>query len=207
MRKTKNFKKGAFLNFMKKFISDSGGNGVRSGNGASGGNGAGHLSSATSRVVIAALLLAMEVILTRFCSISTPIVRIGFGFLPIAMLAILLGPWWAAATYALGDFIGAVLIPTGQYFPGFTLTAFLSGLLFGLILHKKTVTYRRALLASCLVVLLCDLLLNTYWLTILMGDAFWVLLPTRIIKAALMIPVETLLIPLTWNRVLSKIKL
>ena len=186
---------------MKKFILNTSADGGR------GGNCGGCPTSATSRVVTAALLLAMEIVLTRFCSISTPIVRIGFGFLPIAMLGILLGPWWAAVTYALGDFIGAILFPTGQFFPGFTLTAFLSGLVFGLVLHKKTVTYRRALLASCLVVLLFDLVLNTYWLTLLMGNAFWMLLPTRIVKAALMIPVETVLIPFAWNRVLSKIKI
>lgn len=163
--------------------------------------------SATSRVVMIALLLAMEIVLTRFCSISTPIVRIGFGFLPIAITGILFGPLWAAATYALGDLIGAVMFPIGSYFPGFTVTAFLSGLVFGLILHNKPVTWKRALAASCLVVLLLDLCLNTYWLSILMDRAYLVLLPTRILKAAVMIPIETLLIVLVWNRIILKIKL
>lgn len=195
-----------FMEDNKKPILNTGAS-SRGGNGVGCGNGVGSASSATSRIVIAALLLATEIVLTRFCSISTPIVRIGFGFLPIAMLGALLGPWWAAAIYALGDFIGAILFPTGQYFPGFTLTAFLSGMVFGLVLHKKAVTYKRAFVTSCLVVLPFDLFLNTYWLTLLMGNAFWVLLPTRILKAILMIPVETFLIPLAYNRVISRIKL
>ena len=48
--------------------------------------------SATSRLVIMAFLIAMEIILTRFCSINTPILRIGFGFLPVAMMGIM---FWA----------------------------------------------------------------------------------------------------------------
>ena len=42
-----------------------------------------------------AFLIALEIILTRFLSINTPIVRIGFGFLPVAMAGILFGPLWA----------------------------------------------------------------------------------------------------------------
>ena len=51
--------------------------------------------SATSRLVIMAFLIAMEIILTRFCSINTPILRIGFGFLPVAMMGIMFGPVWS----------------------------------------------------------------------------------------------------------------
>ena len=162
-------------------------------------------NNATTRLIVVALLLALEIILTRFCSISTPILRIGFGFLPIAMIGILYGPLWAGATYALGDFLGAVLFPIGPYFPGFTFTAMLSGLVFGLVLYKHPVTWKRALLASCMVVLALDLVLNTFWLSVLYGDAFIALLPTRIIKVAFAIPVETMLITLVWGRILSKV--
>ncbi|MEI3502102.1 MAG: folate family ECF transporter S component [Anaerovoracaceae bacterium] len=61
--------------------------------------------SATSRLVIMAFLIAMEIILTRFCSINTPILRIGFGFLPVAMMGIMFGPVWAAAGYAMEIFL------------------------------------------------------------------------------------------------------
>ncbi|MBO4725770.1 MAG: folate family ECF transporter S component [Firmicutes bacterium] len=161
-------------------------------------------NSNTARLVTIALLMAMEIILTRFLSISTPILRLGFGFLPIAVIGILYGPLWAGTAYALGDIIGALLFPIGDYFPGFTLTAFLSGFVFGLVLHGHEVTWKRSLLASCIVVLAFDLVLNTLWLSILYGNAFIVLLPTRIIKVAFAIPVETVLIKLVWDRVLAK---
>ena len=46
----------------------------------------------TADLVIMAFLIALEIVLTRFCSINTPILRIGFGFLPVAMLGIMYGP-------------------------------------------------------------------------------------------------------------------
>ncbi len=161
-------------------------------------------NSNTVRLVTIALMIAMEIILTRFLSINTPILRLGFGFLPIAVTGILYGPLWAGGAYAIGDILGANLFPTGDFFPGFTLTAFLSGLIFGFFLHGHEVTWKRSLLASCTVVLLCDLLLNTLWLSILYGNAFIVLLPTRILKVAFAIPVETVLIKLTYDRVLAR---
>lgn len=158
----------------------------------------------TSRLVMMGLLMAMEIILTRFLSINTPILRLGFGFLPISILGILYGPLWAGLTYALGDILGANLFPTGDFFPGFTLSAFLTGMVFGSILYGHEVTWKRSFLASTIVVLFIDLCLNTYWLSILMGKGFIVLLPTRIMKVAFSIPAETILIKLVWDKAFVK---
>ena len=163
--------------------------------------------SATSRLVIMAFLIAMEIILTRFCSINTPILRIGFGFLPVAMMGIMFGPVWAAAGYAIGDLLGMLIFPSGAYFPGFTLTAFLTGLVFGLFLHNREITWKRVLPASLIIILGCNLILDTLWLSILMGDGFIALLPTRIFKCAVMLPIHLILIPLVWNRIVSRIPL
>lgn len=163
--------------------------------------------SATSRLVIMAFLIAMEIILTRFCSINTPVLRIGFGFLPVAMMGIMFGSVWAAAGYAIGDLMGMLIFPSGAYFPGFTLTAFLTGLIFGLFLHNREITWKRVLPASLIILLGCNLLLDTLWLSILMGDGFIALLPTRIFKCAVMLPIHLILIPLIWNRIVSRIPL
>ena len=41
-----------------------------------------------STIVTVALLVALDVILTRFLSIQTQFLRIGFGFLPVAVAGI-----------------------------------------------------------------------------------------------------------------------
>ena len=81
------------------------------------------------------MLTAIEIVLSRFCSISAWNIKISLSFLPVAAAAMLCGAAPAVAVAALGDFVGAILFPIGAYFPGFTLTAALTGALFGLLLH------------------------------------------------------------------------
>ena len=151
-----------------------------------------HLS--TEMIVIIGFMIALEIVLSKLVSINISFLRIGFGFLPIAILAILYGPLWSGIAYAIGDVIGGFLFPTGAFFPGFTVTAFATGVIFGLVLYKKKVTIARAVIASALVCILCNLLLNTYWLTFIIGKGFKVLLASRAIKELVAIPVMALLI-------------
>lgn len=148
----------------------------------------------TETLVITAFMIALSVVLSKLVSINMSFLRIGFGFLPIAMLAILYGPWVAAIGYGVADLIGAWLLPTGTFFPGFTVSAVLTGLIFGFCLYQKEVTITRALIASALVCLGVNLLLNTYWLTFIIGKGFKVLLASRAVKEVVAIPVMALLI-------------
>ncbi|MDD4844183.1 MAG: folate family ECF transporter S component, partial [Anaerotignum sp.] len=141
--------------------------------------------SNTHRLVIMALLVAISVILSRFLSISAWNLKIGFAFVPIALAGMLLGPVPAGIVAALADFLGATLFPIGQYFPGFTLTAFLNGILLGVILYKKA-DMKNIVTASVLTQILGSLLLNTLWISILYGTPFWALMPTRILQTCVM---------------------
>ncbi|QOX65605.1 folate family ECF transporter S component [Anoxybacterium hadale] len=161
----------------------------------------------TSRLITIAFFIALEIILTRFLSINTPFLRIGFGFLPVAMLGILYGPLWAGAAYAVGDLLGIMMFPSGAFFPGFTISAFLTGLTFGFFLYNKPVTWKRVLMASSVVCLLINMCLDTLWLYILMDNAVIALIPARIFKSVVMLAIQVTLIPMVWNRLLSKIKL
>ena len=158
----------------------------------------------TSQLVVMAFLIALEIILTRFLSFQLPIARIGFGFLPVAITAIMFGPVWSGLCYMIGDILGMILFPTAGYFPGFTLSAFLTGLLYGVLLHNKEINYARCF-ATAFVVLTCiTLFLNTYWLHIITGKGFLVILPTRVAEALLMLIVQTITIPVVWNKIFAK---
>jgi len=159
----------------------------------------------TKSLIVIAFLIALEIILTRFLSINTPILRIGFGFLPVAITGILYGPLWAGLAYTLGDVLGMLLFPAGPYFPGFTLTAFLTGLVYGYFLHSKPITWKRALIPVAIVTIILNLGLDTYWLYILMDQAVVSLLPARLLKCAIMLPIQLILIQAVWHRLLSKI--
>lgn len=159
----------------------------------------------TTRLIVIALLVALEIILTRFLSINTPFLRIGFGFLPIAMIGILYGPLWAGASYALGDILGMLIFPSGPFFPGFTISAFLTGLVYGMFLHRKPVSRKRVLMASGIVCILINLCLDTLWLYILMGQGVLPLIPARITKAAVMLAIQVIVIPIVWKKLFSKL--
>ncbi len=154
----------------------------------------------TQKLVIIALLIAMEVILTRFLSIQTPFVRIGFGFLPIAIIGIMYGPIAAGGAYALGDLLGATLFPSGKFFPGFTLSAFLTGLVYGFFLKNRGDDFLRIVIAGLFVVCI-RVGLDTLWLSMLMGQSYMVLLPVRLLKGLIDIPLQIILIPLLWKKI------
>lgn len=147
-------------------------------------------------IVHVAILIALEIVLSRFLSISTSIVKIGFSFVPIAICAMMYGPVWAGITGVMADFIGASLFPIGAYFPGFTLSAALTGIVFGLFLYKRKGNWAQLAGAVAINCIFISLLLSTYWLTILWGDSFLVLLPTRIVQNLIMIPIQFIVLRL-----------
>lgn len=162
--------------------------------------------TSTQRLIMVAFFITLEVVFTRMLSINLPFLRIGFGFLPIAMVGIMFGPLWSGLAYTVGDVIGLLLFPpTAPPHPGFTLTAFLTGLVFGLVLYKKEVTMKRTAVASFIVVIGLNLFLDTFWLTSLLGQGYLALLPARIIKCAAAIPLQTILIPLIWNKMFKRV--
>lgn len=146
-------------------------------------------------LVAMATLVAMEIVLSRMLSYSVWDMKIGFAFLPVVIAAIVLGPVRAAIVAALADFLGATLFPIGAYFPGFTLTAALVGLLYGLFLHKEQ-PFWKILVSVSIHQLILSLLLNTYWISVLYDSPFSPLLATRLLQCAVMIPVELVVIGL-----------
>ena len=92
----------------------------------------------TKRVALAGVFIALSIIFTRFLSHTFPIagmpaLRLSFGDLPLIISGITLGPVYGAFTGVLADLLGYPLNPLGAYFPGFTLSAALSGFLPGLM--------------------------------------------------------------------------
>ena len=155
-------------------------------------------------LVCVALLIALDVILTRFLSIQTQFLRIGFGFLPIAIAGMAFGPVWGGICGGVGDILGMIIYPSGAYFPGFTLTACLTGIIFGIFLFRKY-NIIRLIGAAAFVCVILNLLLDTLWLDIMYGSGYLALLPARAVKCFLNIPIYTVIIEVIWNRGISRI--
>jgi ECF transporter S component (folate family) len=107
-------------------------------------------------------------------------------FIPVVIAARRFGIVGGVAVYGIGDFLGAIIFPSGgAFFPGFTLTAVVAGLIYGLFLGKKSGVVRIAF-SVILSQLICTLLMNSYWLSTLMGSEFSAMFLSRIPQALIM---------------------
>lgn len=153
-------------------------------------------SPVTVRVLcIAAMLMALEIVLARFCSINTPYIRIGFSFIPMALCGMLLGPVWGGVCYGAADILGAALFSTGV-FPGIVLARILSGVIFGLFLHREKLRFFPHILGAALCEqIFCSLGLTTLALALSAGTSYWAMLLTRLPQAAVMIVILLAVLP------------
>ena len=158
-------------------------------------------------MVMAAFLTALSIVLTRFLSFILPIaglptVRVGFGRVPIVISGLLFGPMLGGLTGAAADLIGVLINPMGTYHPGFTISAILDGLIPGLIAIYfkanprlgKNFTMTRIFVVELVLTILNSIILNTLWLTQLLGRGYLVLLPARVINAVINLPIQTIII-------------
>ena len=143
----------------------------------------------TRTLTTLAMLIAIEVILSRFLSVNAWNIKIGFGFIPVVIAAVLYGPLAGGIVGALSDFIGALLFPIGTYFPGFTLSSFLMGVVFGLFLYKKQ-SWLQGLAAVGINQFILGLFLNTFWISVLYGSPYVPLLATRVFQCILLTAVQ-----------------
>ena len=89
-------------------------------------------------VTTLSMLIAVALVLNLFATVQiTDSLRLGFGFIATAIMGMLYGPVCAALSAGLVDILQFFLKPMGEFFPGYTLTAMLGGLLYGLFLYKK----------------------------------------------------------------------
>ncbi|MDI6600395.1 MAG: folate family ECF transporter S component [Thermoanaerobacteraceae bacterium] len=161
-----------------------------------------HALSAKS-IAYAGLFIALSIVLTRTMSFMITVggiqgVRIGLGGMPIILSGIVLGPGLGALVGAASDVIGYILFPNGPYFPGFTLTAALSGALPAILLRfidrKRSFPLIKILIVIAISDIITSIFLDTYWLVIMYHKAIAVLLPPRITARVIMIPVNSYLI-------------
>jgi ECF transporter S component (folate family) len=152
------------------------------------------------KIIIASLLLASTIVLSRILSIRTPILTIGFSFVPIMLSGIILGPKYTIFISTLADIIGALLFPIGSFFYGFTITAFLTGLVYGIFLYNKDEFKLdkkfiiKSIIAILIVTIILNGVLNTIWIKMTVKDASKIIIVPRVIKQLIMIPVKFLVL-------------
>ena len=149
----------------------------------------------TQTITTVGLLLAIQMVLSSYGVIEvTDSLKISLAHLSLAPTAILFGPAAAGLQGGLSDLLGYMLKPSGPYFPGFTLTAALLGVIYGIMLYKTERKLWQIIAARVLVCLLLNITLNTVFLTMLYGPSRLATLPLRIVKNLIQLPIDCILL-------------
>lgn len=157
----------------------------------------------TKTLVLASFFVGINIVLSRMGAIMlfNNSVRLSFGNVPLILSGLLLGPAAGLMTGVVSDVLGFLINSHGGAFhPGFTLSAGLTGLIPGLLMvwslrhGRSRYSLTNVIAANVLVYLLVSVLLNTLWLTHLLGTGFWVLLPARVASHGIVTVINTGLI-------------
>ena len=127
----------------------------------------------------------------------TPDIKIGFSFLASELAYLLFGPVVGMFYGGAADILKYFVKPVGPFFPGYTLDAMLSGLIYGMFLYKKPIKLWRIAVARAVVVVFVNTLLAAYWRHVTGGNAYSVLLTTMGTKNLIMFPINTAMFYLT----------
>ena len=153
------------------------------------------------QMVVLGVLTGLAVLLSYVFAIQTPFIRVTFGFLPIALAGALYGPWKGGLVAALSDFIGTACLGTSIFFPGFLVSGFLTGFIYGKFFYRRRVTFPYVCIPFFLVMVFIHLGLNILWLTLYYDKAASAIFMGRLIKNIVCFPMEVTLFMVLYRQV------
>ena len=144
-------------------------------------------------ITLMAMFAAIAIILGMFSIEIGNFIRIGFSSIPNGLVSYLLGPTVGGIFAGTLDVLKYIIKPTGAFFLPLTLVTILAGILYGVMYYKKSITLPRVLVTKFIVMLICNVILNTLCLAVLYGEGFLVLLPARALKNLIMWPIDSVI--------------
>ena len=145
----------------------------------------------TKQLVLLALLMAIQVIISFFYIPVFDNLRIYFTYFVMILVAIIFNSGVAIFYAIIEDLIAFFIYPTGPFFIGYTLSAALSMLIYSLFLNKR-VSITRILLAKLSVNIIVNVLLGSLWSMILYSKAYLFYLGASIVKNTALLPLEVI---------------
>lgn len=144
-------------------------------------------------LVITALLIAIGIILGQFSIQLTETTKIGISFIATQMTANLFGPVVGGIMGGVADILKFIIKPTGPFLIGYTISAILGPMIYGVMLYKKPISFWRILLSKVVVAIFINLLLGTFWSYHYFGAAFWAAIPAKLIQQVIQVPVQSVI--------------
>ena len=141
-------------------------------------------------VTVCAMLGAIAIVLGSLSIELGSTLRIGFSGIPNEIVHMLFGPVVGSVFAGAMDILKYLIKPTGAIFSGLYFDRHACRPDLRQFYYKKELSFWRVLAAHVVVAIICNVILNTWCLSILYGKAFSVLLPARLVKNAIMCPID-----------------
>lgn len=161
----------------------------------------------TREIVGLAILIVLNILFADVLAIPIAGMQFDFGFISAAAMGMVFGANKSALASGISDIIGALILPHGTFFVGFTISAICGGYICGKFLHSKPISIKRSIILSVTLCLVVDLLLNSTWLYFFFMNKppFIPFITSRLIKLAILIPVQTVVLYALTKKLLPKI--
>ena len=141
------------------------------------------------------LVCAMAIVLESFpVYILGPSLKIYFSFVVVSLGCAYYGPVVGMIAGGIIDSVGFLLAGYGEpYFPGYLVTAVLSGLIYGVLLYKRRPTLLRIIAVRLIINYGSNVLLGSVWKAMLYGKGYVYYTTSGFIKNTTMLPIEVFL--------------
>ena len=143
--------------------------------------------------VMTALLIAVGIILGQFSIQLTETTKIGISFIATQMTANLFGPVVGGIMGGVADILKFIIKPTGPFLIGYTISAILGPMIYGIMLYKKPISFWRIFLSKTVVAIFINLLLGTFWSYHYFGAAFWAAIPAKLLQQVIQVPIQSVI--------------
>ena len=152
-------------------------------------------------LTLAGIITAASIVLESFpIYLLGTSLKIYFSFLVISLGCYVYGPAVGILVGFANDTLGFLISSFGEpYFPGYLITAMLSGLIYGTLLYRQRVTVLRLVVVRLIINYGSNVLLGSVWKAMLYGKGYYYYFTTGLIKNTTMLPIEVLLMVLMFQ--------
>lgn len=152
-------------------------------------------------LTLAGIITAASIVLESFpIYLLGTSLKIYFSFLVISLGCYVYGPAVGILVGFANDTLGFLISSFGEpYFPGYLITAVLSGLIYGTLLYRQRITVLRLVVVRLVINYGSNVLLGSVWKAMLYGKGYYYYFTTGLVKNTIMLPIEVLLMVLMFQ--------
>lgn len=152
-------------------------------------------------LTLAGIITAASIVLESFpIYLLGTSLKIYFSFLVISLGCYVYGPAVGILVGFANDTLGFLISSFGEpYFPGYLITAMLSGLIYGSLLYRQRITVLRLVVVRLVINYGSNVLLGSVWKAMLYGKGYYYYFTTGLVKNTTMLPIEVLLMVLMFQ--------